>query len=56
MLVLMELSIYFLLRVLSYSQDLEIIAEIEELEGIKYMSELVARGAFDIRKGVSVLQ
>ncbi|CAO3639496.1 unnamed protein product [Mucor hiemalis] len=35
------------------SQNPEIIRKIEELDTIKYLSELVARGAFDIRKGAA---
>lgn len=36
-----------------HSQDPEIIKQIEELDVLKNLSELVGRGAFDIRKGVS---
>lgn len=35
------------------SQDPEIIQKLEELNVIKHLSELVGRGAFDIRKGAA---
>ncbi|KAG1111828.1 hypothetical protein G6F42_014914 [Rhizopus arrhizus] len=35
------------------SQDPEIIQKLEELDVIKHLSELVVRGAFDIRKGAA---
>lgn len=35
-----------------YSQDPEIIKQIEDLHVIENLTELVGRGAFDIRKGV----
>lgn len=35
------------------TQDTDIINKVEELGAIKHLSELVGRGAFDIRKGVS---
>lgn len=38
---------------LTLSQDPEIIQKLEELDVIKHLSELVVRGAFDIRKGAA---